>query len=396
MPNFPGSLDSFTNPTGSTALAGAGQLLHSAEHTQTNDILLALETKLGQNPAAADSIGWVYTGDAVNKGIWVPSGAVLSPGLLLNSNFDVWQKTGGAAQSAPTTQNTTTSYNADRFFVLPGGAAISVARNTNTAPNNRSQYTLSLTGAVSVTTVDLGQRVRAHTVFSRGKQSLVFSCYLFNSSGGAFTPNLRIGTPAAVDNFATVTNQLNQALQSCANSAWTRLFHVFDPSAYTNINNGMEIVLRIPSGSLAAGGQVILLAQFDLRPGNHLMEYYPPSAYLEMLQCREYQQTYGSSNSGEPFASGHWYATTAAAVFAPLAFPMRAPPTLAISASGDFDVQNNAGVAVQVTSGPTLAGVGLTGMWLTIGTASGGVAGNGTELMAHSGSAARLSAIAEF
>jgi hypothetical protein len=132
MPNFPGSLDSFTNPTGSTALAGAGQLLHSAEHTQTNDILLALETKLGQNPAAADSIGWVYTGDGSTKGIWVPSGAMLSPGLLLNSNFDVWQK-GGAAQSAPTTQNTTTSYNADRFFVLPAGAPVTVALNQHGA-----------------------------------------------------------------------------------------------------------------------------------------------------------------------------------------------------------------------------------------------------------------------
>jgi hypothetical protein len=306
MPNFPGSLDSFTNPTGSTALAGAGQLLHSAEHATTNDILLALETKLGQNPAAADSLGYVYTGDGTNKGLWVPSGAMLSPGLLLNSNFDVWQK-GGGATPAPTTQNTTTSYCADRFFVLPAGASVTVSLNSTTAPNSRSNCTLAVTGAVGVTTVDIGQRVRSRTILNQAKQSLVFSCWIFNNTGSAFTPTLLVNTPNALDNFAGTTVQLTQALQSCPNFAWTRVFHVFNPSAYTNINNGMQISVQIPSGALTAGTKAVLLGQFDLRPGNHLMEYYPPSAYLELLQCREYCQVLTSDSTyNAPFGAGHW------------------------------------------------------------------------------------------
>jgi hypothetical protein len=395
MPNFPGSLDTFTNPTGGTALAGAGALLHPTQHATTNDILLALETKLGRDPASTDSIGWVYTGDGVNKGIWVPSGAMLSPGLLLNSNFDVWQK-GGGSISAPTTQNTGTSYNADRFFVLPAGAPVTVALSTTPAPNNRSQSTLSVTGATSATTVDIGQRVRSRTVLNQGKQSLVFSCWIWNNTTGAFTPNLRIGTPAAVDNFATVTNRLNQALQSCPNAAWTRVFHVFDPSAFTNINNGLEVVLRIPSGFLAGVVQSILLGQFDLRPGNHLMEYYPPSAHLEFLQCREYLQVLGNSNNSEPFGAGSWYATTTAVVIVPLVPPMKSVPSLAVSASSDFDLLSAVGAGIQVTAGPSVLSAGLSGLWVTSTVAAGGVAGNGTQLLNHLTNAGRIYAIAEF
>jgi hypothetical protein len=395
MPNFPGSLDSFTNPTGTTPLAGAGQLLHSAEHIQTNDILLALETKLGRDPASTDSIGWVYTGDAVNKGIWVPSGAMLSPGLLLNSNFDIWQK-GGAPLSAPTTQNTTSSYNADRFFTLPAGAAVTVGINSSILPNSRNNSVMLVTGAASVTTVDIGQRVRSRVVFNRGKQSLVFSCYVFNSTGSAFTPNLRIGTPAAVDNFATVTNRLNQALQSCPNNVWTRVFFVFDPTVYTNLANGMEVVLRIPSGSLAGAGQTVYIGQFDLRPGNHLMEYYPPSAYLELLQCQEYLQVLGTSLSLEPFGTGHWNSATAATVVVPFLAQMRVAPSFVISGSADFDLLNAAGGTIQMTAGPTAVGVGQRGAVCSATVAAGGVAGNGTEMINHGTNAARLYLISEF
>jgi hypothetical protein len=394
MPNFPGSLDSFTNPTGTTPLAGAGGLLHSLEHATNQDILLALETKLGQNPAAADSLGYVYTGDGTNKGLWVPSGAMLSPSLLLNSNFDVWQK-GSAGNAAPTTQNTTSSYNADRFFTLPGGAPVVVAQNSNAAPNGRSQYLTAITGATSVTTVDFGQRVRSNTVWDRGKQSLVFSCYIWNTTGSTFTPNLRIGTPAAVDNFATVTNRLDQALQSCPDSTWTRVFHVFNPSAYTNINNGMEVVLRIPSGSLNTGVKSVLLGQFDLRPGNHLMEYYPPSAFLEFLQCQEYCQVLGTSASLEPFGVGHWTSTTVAVVVVPLPAPLRAVPALFISTSADFSLTTAAGGTLVMTGGPVLVSAGPRGFWVSAAVASGGVAGNGTELLGSSTNSARIYAIAE-
>jgi hypothetical protein len=185
-------------------------------------------------------------------------------------------------------------------------------------------------------------------------------------------------------------------LQSCPNNVWTRLFHIFDPTAFTNINNGLEVVLRIPSGSLAAGSQFILLGQFDLRPGNHLMEYYPPSAYLEFLQCQEYLQVLGTGASLEPFGTGSWYSTTQAAVVVPLLAQMRTLPSLTISTSADFSLVTAAGGSVALTAGPTLSGVGPRGFWGLTTVASGGVAGNGTELLGSPTNSARMYLAAEF
>lgn len=258
--------------------ANATETLQSANHPMLHENisleLRALWTELGLTPAAADSPGYVRLGDNAGKGLWVPLAALESPCLVLNGNFDHWQRVAGASQTSTTTYNTLTSYAADRMFVRPVGASVTQQRST-TIPDARSQFSLAVTGASSVTTVDIGQRIRSRIVNTRGLQSLVFSCYIRNESGAAFTPNLRIGTPASADNFATVTNRLDQALQSCPDSAWTRVYHVFDPSAYTNIANGMEVCLRVPSGSLVSG-DTVRIAQFDLRPGTHLRGYVPP------------------------------------------------------------------------------------------------------------------------
>lgn len=57
--NFPTALDGFTNPTTLNHLDDV-PVLHSTQHTNTNDAILALETKLGINfSAVATSLDFI-------------------------------------------------------------------------------------------------------------------------------------------------------------------------------------------------------------------------------------------------------------------------------------------------------------------------------------------------
>lgn len=57
--NFPTALDSFTNPTAANHLDDV-PVLHSTQHANTNDSILALETKLGINfSVVANSLDFI-------------------------------------------------------------------------------------------------------------------------------------------------------------------------------------------------------------------------------------------------------------------------------------------------------------------------------------------------
>lgn len=55
MSDFPISLDSFPNPTGSTYLNSSGALGHAAQHTATNDAVEALQTRIGVTGSAVNT-----------------------------------------------------------------------------------------------------------------------------------------------------------------------------------------------------------------------------------------------------------------------------------------------------------------------------------------------------
>lgn len=211
--------------------------------------------------------------------------SVASGELFINGNYDWWQRIEGGSQTCTTSFSAITSFGPDRMFTLPAGASVTVARSATT-PGVQSIYSCAITGAASVTTVDHGQRLRfIHR--KRYQQSLVFSAYVRNESGAAFTPTLRVDTPGSADSWGSPTNRLSQSLQSCADSAWTQVYHVFDPSAYTNIDLGLSVYLRIPSGSLVSG-DVVRIAQMSLRPGIALVPYLSPDYEVEKIRCLPY------------------------------------------------------------------------------------------------------------
>lgn len=302
--NYPTGLDSLSNPTPTTLRNEPGFSLSGAVAT-LNDIAEAVEAKLGIGASVPTTAGDVLAVTA--NGATAYTGRGSPRGLILNGNMDHFQRAEGAARGAPTTFNTDVSFAADRMFVLPAGAAMTHQRSS-VVPDLKSTYSLQLTGAAGVTTVDVGQRIRGAVVQTRGRQSLVFSCYLRNETAAAFTPSLRVGTPTALDAYTTLNNRLDQPLASCPAGAWTRLSYVFNPSAYTDIFNGMEVALRIPSGVLVAS-QVVRVSQFDVRPGAVLLPYDPPDPDDTYHLCQGYyEKSYDvGSGAGLATSTGAWF-----------------------------------------------------------------------------------------
>lgn len=351
--------------------------------------LLATETKLGTGASTpvintvlrgtatgATAYGQVQPADIADATIQV----LASDPLTINGNMDHFQRVDAAVRTSTTTFNTTTSFAADRMFVVPAGASLTQQRSTS-VPNVRSQYSLQINGAASVTSVSIGQRITSGVVNTNGKQSQVFSAYVRNDTGAAFTPNLEVGTPGSVDVFTTVTNRLNQALQSCADAAWTRVSWIFDPSAYTNLSNGVEVAIRLPIALTA--GKVVCIAQFDVRPGVALMPYVPPDPDRQLTLSKLYFEPIGEGVAGEFFGTGFCYSTTSGIPVVTYS-PKRAIPVVAISAVGDFAMYD-AGATPRALGVLTAGSANKTRCGFTANAASGTpfTASQGTDLIAN-------------
>ena len=205
-------------------------------------------------------------------------GISVQSNILINGNFAIWQRS-----TDDTAVTTTRKYVADRFAVRAvAGTLAHVLRSTTVPTSSRSKYSLELTGAAGVTTVTIDQRIEALNV---PKSTVYFSAYIYNGSGVAFTPTLYVSTPSASDNWTTsaVCNGAGagESLQECADSTWTKVYWTADISGYSNIVNGLEFKLAIPSGSLVSGDTV--------RIADAVLTY--GSAYVEPI-VKHYSQIY--------------------------------------------------------------------------------------------------------
>lgn len=346
--SFPVTFPSSLTLTSTQTLSDVGHAdsLHNKDRAE----IIATQTKLGLGSSVAGT-STVLRGTGGTTSAWgqIEINDLANPSLhtlmvrplTINGNFDHFQRLGTSVgtQTSTSTYSKTASYAADRVYAVPGAGTVTQTRSSS-VPNANSRYSLQVTGGTSVTTLDIGQRISAAQAAIRGTQSLVFSCYVYPDFAGTFTPSLRVGTPGSSDDFTSVTNRLDQSLQSCAGSAWTRVYYVFDPSAYTNIANGLDAALRIPSGTMTAG-KVLRIAQFDLRPGTVLMPFVPPNPDAELRLSQRYHRTYGPGGTNVAFATGLSNATNSALYSFPVSPPMRTTPTLEVSAVGDFSGFDN-------------------------------------------------------
>lgn len=205
--------------------------------------------------------------------------------LFINGGFDIWQRT-----TNDTAVTTTRKYVADRWGFVTGAATLAnVQRSTTVRTGARSRYSCELVGAASVTTVNISQRIES-LWSGRYKRTLYFSGYIYNGSGASFTPKIYVSTPSAADDWTTSTVRngagSGENLQTCPDATWTLVSWTADVSGYTNINNGLEFRIEIPSGSMVAG-DTNRLAEFMLAT---LVEtlFTQRDPGIETLVCQRY------------------------------------------------------------------------------------------------------------
>lgn len=211
---------------------------------------------------------------------------------FINGNFQLWQR----GTSAKTCTAAAKTWRADRWFARPAGAAINYSQSTSVPTGAIAAYSALLTGAASVTTVDFGQRIESSDAFTSWRRERTFSAWIYNDSGSAITPKLQINTPSAADDYATNTNRLDATLQACASGAWTQVSYTFDGSTLTNISNGAEIVIQLPSGTLSTSGKSVYITQIQCEPGSVVTAQEPRLITHELQLCQRYALKLGGTN----------------------------------------------------------------------------------------------------
>jgi hypothetical protein len=203
---------------------------------------------------------------------------------FINGNLQLWQR-GTTAKSCPAATKT---WRADRWFARPVGAAITYAQSATVPSGAIATYSALLTGAASVTTVDFGQRIESSDAITNWQRERTFSAYIYNDTGSSFTPKLRLNTPSAADDYTTNTNYLDATLQACPSGAWTQVSTTFTGSSYANSTNGIELVLRIPDGSLSSTGKSVKITQLQCEPGSVVTAQEPRLITFELILCQRY------------------------------------------------------------------------------------------------------------
>ena len=261
---------------------------------------------------------------------------------FINGGFDVWQS--GTSDATPTT--TSDYYLPDMFYINSSGASLDqVERTTSVRTGAKSKYALLLTGAASVTTVRVGYRVESIDV-PKLSGTVTYSGWVYNGSGADFTPQIIINTADVADTFSSVTNRLAATnLQSCTDAAWSYVSYSVDISGYTNLTNGFEVQIQIPSGSLVAS-DTVRLAELKLELGAIATEFTTAgSSYAEELSmCQRY---YYVLATGTNKAIGIGFYSGAAQVDSHVHFPqtMRTTPTLVATSGTNYYLSITAGVS---------------------------------------------------
>ena len=326
-------------------------------------------------PAAADNDTSIATTAMVQAAIAAAFASGGDPHMrnaLDNGGFEVWQR-GISVPATHTAGNRVV--NADRWWVRPAGASVTSSRSALVPTGAVTRYSKYIAGAASVTTVDFGQRILADRMPAI-KRTITVQAWVLNNTGAAFAPSLLIGTPAASNDFTTVTNRLTQVLQSCANGVWTQVSHTVDISGYTNISNGMEFVLQVPSGSMTAGKSV-QFSEVQIAPRSSVTNFLAEKREETLRSCyRHYCKTFDeditpASSVGETAngVSAITAGTAAGAGVATWAYPggmMAGQPTITTynpqaAGSGWRNIIDNTDVAAATNAGRRAVRVTVNG-----------------------------------
>jgi hypothetical protein len=294
-----------------------------------------------------------------------------SPNYAVNGAFDFWQR------GTSFTVTNANGYTADRFYCYAAGANATAARSTTTPTASIAPYSLEFTGAASQTALEIGQRIESQYMNAL-KTTVTFSAKVYNNTGAAFTPTIYIQTPTAVDNWAGLTNVVNNvSLQSCADGAWTTIYYTADWSGYSNISNGAAIIVEFGSAA-NANTKKIRITEWQVTPTPIIMPFQRSSATLagELDACLRYFWAYNVSDTNtQGFNAGLAISTTRAIFPVRYPKPMRTKPSLAASANSNFVIIYG-GYSTATATSISMNNGGPQAFELDVSVASGLTSGN--------------------
>lgn len=278
---------------------------------------------------------------------------------FINGSLGIWQRGGTAL-----TLSTSRQYRADRFYAYDtAGTTATVSQSAVQLPaNGLSDYSLLITGGTGTTDLFVGQRIESFNArdFKR-HQYATFSAWVYNGTGSAFVPVLSYRTPTVSDTYTSMNTDNLVTLQSCANGAWTQVYGVMALSGLTNVNYGLQVEIKIPSGSLDTSGKLVYLSQLMLNPGNEVAPFMMASGWDiegEIRKCqRYYEKSYNldvipgaSTTSGALGFNALGTATNSAGPFRFIVLKRAAPVVYIFSPGGTADkVWNSSDVDVATT-----------------------------------------------
>lgn len=204
--------------------------------------------------------------------------AIVSRNLFRNPELSTDQWLGDSEGITATAGEKTE--NALAWWVNPEGADTLTKRSTSVpdyADGGKVANSLEIQGAASVTTVDIGQFVTSWIAGPLTSGYFTVSAWIYNATGSAFTPVVRIGYPtSSTDGFDAITHLTTGNGSSCANQQWTKITVSLNAASLTQISDGMQVAIRIPSGQLGASGRLVRVAQLQLVPGQAASTWVPP------------------------------------------------------------------------------------------------------------------------
>ena len=211
--------------------------------------------------------------------------------LLINGNFDIWQR--------GTSFTGANDYTADRWYIHANGSSLSATRQAFTVgqtdvPNNPTYYHRYNNGTSPVGLGEFNQKIEDVTVLS-GLQ-VTFTIWAKAASG---TPNMGL---SIYQNFGTggtaTATVLNSPTLWTLSTAWQKFTHTFTMSSVSGKTIGANsyTLLRINQAQDSIDKDV---AQAQLERGSVATTYQTRTVRQELKACYRYYERWGAG--GGPF-----------------------------------------------------------------------------------------------
>ena len=206
-----------------------------------------------------------------------------NPNYLINGGFQVAQ----SATSATIFNSTSTPTASLGYPVLDSWFCYSVGGNPTLAKISGSGSTanvLQLTGASSITSVGIGQRIEAINTTALSSKNVTLSFTCSNSLLGSLTITANRPTTTA-NTFGTIgtpTKTLISTTSLTINSTLNRYFYTFTCPAQVNL--GLEILFTL--GAQISG--TFVLSNVKLEEGTTATSFVAAPYLNELTQCQRY------------------------------------------------------------------------------------------------------------